>query len=104
MSERGVGRRRRRGSHDASRQRAAARSREAILDAAERLFTENGCEPTSLKEVGEATDVSRNIPSYFFDSKERLHRARLYRTELDRMVRATGALMERAKAHLPLSW
>lgn len=82
----------------ARRQRNAARSREAILDAAEWLFAEKGYEATSLKEVGEAAGVSRGTPSYFFGSKEGL-----YRAVLDRVLRDAGALVELAKANLPVS-
>ncbi|MFZ5624641.1 MAG: TetR/AcrR family transcriptional regulator, partial [Gemmatimonadota bacterium] len=59
----------------ADRERNAARTREAILDAAERLFAERGFEATSLSEVGAAAGVSRGTPGYFFGSKEELYRA-----------------------------
>lgn len=61
------------------RGRNPERSREAILDAAERLFAERGYEATSLQEVGTAAGVSRATPGYFFGSK-----AELYRAVLDR--------------------
>jgi len=59
--------------------RDAARSREAILDAAERLFAERGYEGASLEEIGAAAGVSRGTPSYFFRSKEGLYDAVLVR-------------------------
>ena len=62
------------------RRRDATRSREAILDAAERLFAAQGYEGTSLQEVGLAAGVSRGTPSYFFRSKAELYRAVLERT------------------------
>ena len=62
------------------RRRDATRSREAILDAAERLFAANGYEGTSLQEVGAAAGVSRGTPSYFFRSKAELYRAVLERS------------------------
>ena len=77
------------------RQRDAERSREAILDAAERLFAEKGYEGSSLKEIGEAAGVSRGTPSYFFGSKEGL-----YRAVLDRVLRDAGALIEGANVNL----
>lgn len=55
------------------------RSRAAILDAAERLFADQGYDATSLTQVGAAAGVSRGTPGYFFGSK-----AELYRTVLDR--------------------
>jgi len=61
------------------RERNAARSREVILDAAERLFAEYGYEETSLSEVGRAAGLSRATPGYFFGSKAELHRAVLER-------------------------
>jgi AcrR family transcriptional regulator len=57
----------------------AARSREAILDAALRLFAERGYEATSLQDVGAAAGLSRGSPGYFFGSKEDLYRAVLER-------------------------
>jgi TetR/AcrR family transcriptional regulator len=61
------------------RERNPARSRAAILDAAERLFAEKGFEATSLNEVGALAGVSRGTPGYFFGSK-----ADLYQAVLDR--------------------
>lgn len=60
-------------------ERNAARSREAILDAAERLFAERGYEATSLTDVGQQAGVSRGTPGYFFGSKSELWRAVLER-------------------------
>src|SRR5918998_4334393 len=51
----------------------------AILDAAERLFAEQGYDATSLTQVGAAAGVSRGTPGYFFRSK-----AGLYQAVLDR--------------------
>jgi TetR/AcrR family transcriptional regulator len=61
-------------------ERAASRTtREAVLDAAERLFAERGFELTSLTDVGAAAGVSRGTPGYFFGSKGELYRAVLER-------------------------
>ena len=60
-------------------ERDAARSRKAILDAAERLFAERGYEATSLTDVGQHAGVSRGTPGYFFGSKSELWRAVLER-------------------------
>ncbi|HYF25537.1 MAG TPA: TetR family transcriptional regulator [Baekduia sp.] len=73
-------------SVQAPRRRDAARSRSAILDAAERLFAERGPRGVSLGEVGAAAGVSRATPSYFFGSKEGLHRAVLERAFAEREV------------------
>jgi AcrR family transcriptional regulator len=59
--------------------RSAPRTREAVLDAAERLFAAQGYEATSLTEVGGAAGVSRGTPGYFFGSKADLYRAVLER-------------------------
>lgn len=61
------------------RERNPTRSREAILDAAERLFAEHGYEETSLSDVGRAAGMSRATPGYFFGSKAELYRAVLTR-------------------------
>jgi TetR/AcrR family transcriptional regulator len=61
------------------RVRDAERSRGAILDAAERLFAQQGYDATSLTQVGAAAGVSRGTPGYFFRSK-----ADLYQAVLDR--------------------
>lgn len=61
------------------RERNPTRTREAILDAAERLFAEKGFAGTSLNEIGVAAGVSRGTPGYFFGAKAELHRAVLER-------------------------
>ena len=63
------------------RERNAPRSREAILDAAEELFADQGFGGTSLEDVGLRAGVSRGTPGYFFGSK-----AELYRAVLDRCL------------------
>ena len=73
--------------------RDAERSRTAILDAAERLFAEQGYDATSLTEVGAAAGVSRGTPGYFFRSKAELYQAVLDRSfaEVSEAVRAGRA-------------
>ena len=61
------------------RERNAARTREAILDAAERRFAAQGYEATSLSQVGQDAGVSRGTPGYFYGSKPELYRAVLDR-------------------------
>ncbi len=68
--------------------RNAERSRQAILEAAERLFAEQGFAATSLQEIGAAAGVSRGTPGYFFGSKEAL-----YRAVLDRAIAARRDLV-----------
>jgi TetR/AcrR family transcriptional regulator len=70
--------------------RDAERSRGAILDAAERLFAEQGYDATSLTQVGALAGVSRATPGYFFGSKQELYRAVLTRSfaEVKEAVRA----------------
>lgn len=79
------------------KERNAARSREAILDAAEHLFAERGYEATSLTDVGAAAGVSRGTPGYFFGSKEQLYRDVLERC-LERVRSAVRSGRERALA------
>jgi len=80
-------------AHRLEKERNAARSRAAILDAAERLFAERGYDATSLTEVGAAAGVSRGTPGYFFGSKSDLYRAVLDRAfaEVREAVRAGRA-------------
>jgi AcrR family transcriptional regulator len=63
------------------RSRDAERSRSSILDAAERLFAQQGFDATSLTQVGAAAGVSRGTPGYFFRTK-----AELYQAVLDRSL------------------
>lgn len=79
------------------KERNGSRTRETVLDAAERLFAERGYEATSLTDVGAAAGVSRGTPGYFFRSKERLYRAVLERC-LERVRSAVRSGQERAQA------
>jgi AcrR family transcriptional regulator len=73
------------------RRRDASRSRQAILDAAERLFATRGYDSTTMAEIGSAAGLSVGAPAYFFRSKEELYRAVLGRAfdETSSLVRAT---------------
>jgi TetR/AcrR family transcriptional regulator len=71
--------------------RDSARSRRAILDAAERLFAERGYEATTMADIGAAAGLSRGTPAYFFRSKEDL-----YRTVLARAFEETVDLINSA--------
>jgi TetR/AcrR family transcriptional regulator len=84
------------------RERNPARTRAAILDAAEKLFAAKGFDATSLNEVGTAAGVSRGTPGYFFGSKADLYQAVLDRSfaEVREAVRAGRA---RALASHPTS-
>ncbi|MDR7481555.1 MAG: TetR/AcrR family transcriptional regulator [Armatimonadota bacterium] len=75
------------------RRRNPAATREAILDAAERLFAAKGYEGTSLGEIGRAARVSRGTPGYFYGSKERL-----YRAVLERALTAAREVLTQARA------
>jgi AcrR family transcriptional regulator len=77
----------------AERIRDADRSREAILDAAERLFAERGYDGTSLNDIAAHAGLSRGTPSYFFGSKEQLYIDVLNRAFAARQA-ATSAAFE----------
>jgi AcrR family transcriptional regulator len=47
--------------------------REFILDAAERLFAEQGFEAVSVREISKAADINIAMVSYYFGSKEKLY-------------------------------
>jgi TetR/AcrR family transcriptional regulator len=66
-------------------------TREAVLAAAERLFADQGYEPTSMQQIGDAAGVSRGTPGYLFGSKEEL-----YRAVLDRVVDRAKSAVESA--------
>lgn len=79
------------------KERNSARTKEAILDAAEHRFAERGYEATSLTDLGAAAGVSRGTPGYFFGSKEQLYRDVLERC-LERVRAAVRSGRERALA------
>jgi TetR/AcrR family transcriptional regulator len=84
------------------RERNGARTREAVLDAAEALFAERGYEATSLGDIGASAGVSRGTPGYFFGSKLELYRAVLERClEQVRSAVRSGRERVRARAHHP---
>ena len=66
------------------RARDAARSRAAILDAAERLFAERGFRATTLGDIAAACGLAQGTPSYFFGTKEALHAGVLERLQATR--------------------
>lgn len=68
---------------EATRRRDAARSRDAILGAAEQLFAERGYDGTTMAAIAAAAGLSTGTPSYFFASKEELYRAVLSRAFAD---------------------
>lgn len=70
------------------------RTKNAVLDAAERLFAQKGFAMTTLRQIGEAAGVSRGTPSYFFDSKEGLYLA--VKERIARRVRSFAEEAQRA--------
>lgn len=65
-------------------------TREAVLDAAEKLFAEQGYEPTSMQQIALHAGYARATPAYFFDSKQGLYHAVLTRV----VDRAAAAMAE----------
>ena len=80
--------------------RSGAQTREAILDAAERLFAASGYRGTSLEEIGREAGLSRGTPGYFFRSKHRLYGEVLERILL-RAESALGPAYARARRDDP---
>ena len=78
---------------NSQRLRDPARTREAILAAAEDSFARVGFEGTSLQQIGEAAGVARSTPAYFFGSK-----AALYDAVLARVIARARETMARAYA------
>jgi TetR/AcrR family transcriptional regulator len=75
--------------------RDADRSRQTILDAAERLFAELGYEVVSMERIGRAAGLSRGAPGYFFGSK-----VALYKAVLQRMFEATEQMVAETNRQL----
>ena len=75
--------------------RDASRSREALLDAAERLFAARGFDGASLAEIGGEAGLSRGTPNYFFGAKDDL-----YAAVIERMLRARDAALGPSFARL----
>ena len=69
-----------------------ASTRDQILDAAERLFAEQGFPRTTIKQIGQAAGVNSALLYYYFADKERL-----YHEVLQRLV---GGLVARTVSTL----
>jgi TetR/AcrR family transcriptional regulator len=80
---------------ESSFRRDADRSRQTILDAAERLFAELGYEAVSMERIGHAASLSRGAPGYFFRSKEAL-----YRAVMERLFESSEQLVEETHRQL----
>jgi AcrR family transcriptional regulator len=74
-------------------------ARDQLLDAAERLFAQQGFSRTTVKQIGRAAGVNSALLYYYFGDKERLYRAVLERL-IGAMVRST---MDRLEAEGPAS-
>lgn len=61
------------------RARNAELTKERILNAAERLFSERGIDGVSLREIASAASVQLALISYYFRTKEGLYRAVFHR-------------------------
>jgi TetR/AcrR family transcriptional regulator len=79
-----------------SRPRDAARTREDILDAAEKLFAADGYEATSLEMIGREAGYSRGTPSYIFGSKNELYHA-VFERAFERLQGRTNDAFARAE-------
>jgi len=71
----------------------AAATREALLDAAERLFAEHGVHGVGIRQISQAADQGNNTAvSYHFGSKTGLIRA-IIRRHADAIERLRGAMI-----------
>jgi AcrR family transcriptional regulator len=61
------------------RERNAERTKERILNAAERLFSERGIDGISMRQIASAAGVQLALISYYFRGKEGLYRAVFHR-------------------------
>lgn len=64
----------------AIKKRNPAATRESILSAAHELFTEKGCDGTSLSDIARLAGINKSLIHHYFGSKEELHIAVLRRS------------------------
>jgi AcrR family transcriptional regulator len=76
---------------------AGAPGREALLEAASRLFAEDGVSGVSLRRIAEEAGVTPAMVHYYFGSKEGLYDALLERT-FSRVLERVGAVIARGGA------
>jgi len=67
-------------------------SKDQILDAAERLFAQQGFSRTTIKQIGKAAGVNSALLYYYFGDKERLYHAVLERLVSRLISRTLGGL------------
>lgn len=67
-------------------------SKDQILDAAERLFAEQGFSRTTVKQIGNAAKVNSALLYYYFGDKEQLYRAVFQRLVEGMVSRTMGRL------------
>lgn len=67
-------------------------SKDQILDAAERLFAQQGFSRTTIKQIGKAAGVNSALLYYYFGDKERLYRSVLERLVTRLVSRTLGRL------------
>ena len=70
----------------------AATARDQILDAAERLFSRQGFDPTTIKEIGTEAQLNPALLYYYFGSKEELYKAVLQRIVTGLSTRGTEVI------------
>jgi len=68
------------------------RTREAILEAAMKLFREHGYEATTMRAVAQEAGVSVGNAYYYFESKEHLTQGYYAQSHVDHMARAEPIL------------
>jgi AcrR family transcriptional regulator len=77
------------------RQRYSASTKRALVDVAERLFTENGYTATSLDAIVAGADVTKGALYHHFSGKQAIFEAAFERVE----SRATAGIAEAAEGH-----
>jgi AcrR family transcriptional regulator len=82
------------GSAPSARERRREATRETVLDAAIELFSEQGCEGTTMRDIADRSGVKPPLIVYHFENKENLWKAAV--DEVWRRMEAT--LVERMRA------
>jgi AcrR family transcriptional regulator len=67
----------------------------AIIDIAEKLFSEKGYEGTSVRDIAEMAGINVAMISYYFGSKEKLMQALFKERTKEMLVRMESVLNEK---------
>jgi AcrR family transcriptional regulator len=85
------------------RQRKKARTHQAIVDTATRLFRKRGFDSTTLEEIADGADVHKQTVLRYFKSKEEIafaSRIRIFEDFRESLSGRTGTVLEHWRKHI----